>query len=51
MTSTWLWTSASLICYLDRLNTLKVGGSKSKGDRGKKRREERGRVKSGGQGD
>lgn len=42
MTSTWLRTSAPLTCYPDRLKTLKVGGSKSEGDGGRKRREEGG---------
>jgi len=51
MTRTWLRTSAPFTCYPDRLKTLKLGGSKSKGDRGRKRREERGRVERGGQGD
>lgn len=40
--STWPRTSAPLTCYPDRLKTLKVGGSKSEGDGGRKRREEGG---------
>lgn len=32
MTSTWLQMSALLTCYPDRLKTLKLGGSRSKGD-------------------
>lgn len=51
MTRTWLWLSVLFTCYSDRLKTLKLGGSKSKGDGGRKRREERGRVGRGGQGD
>lgn len=51
MTCIWQSTSAPFTCSPDRLKTLKLGGSKSKGGRRRKRREERGRVGRGGQGD